>query len=96
MKQNVNNRLKIFKQGKYKYFEFQKRKFFEYLTENTATCSMACAAIGIPQKNATRYKRQLENEGKLVEVLKSVCRNTGYRAAYLTTNETLIKSLVKW
>lgn len=61
--------------------------------KNTVTCSMASDALNIPQKNLTRYKRRLQNEGKLKVCFKSICRITKHRAEYLTTNPELIKTL---
>lgn len=78
-------------QGKDSYFTAQLRRFREYLRKNTATCTMVCEAVGIPQKNATWYKRQLEDSGQLVEVYKSECEHTKRKAWYLSTNPTIIK-----
>jgi len=50
---------------------------------------MVSAATGIPQKNICRYKRDLEKAGLLFEVEKKLCRQTGFRAWYLTTNSEL-------
>lgn len=49
---------------------------------------MVAAATGVPQKCITRYKRDLEKAGKLWEVLKAVCKETGFKAYYLTTDQT--------
>lgn len=81
------------KQVKYTNSESQLRAFRNYLSENTATCSMAAKELGIPQKCLTRYKRQLEKAGNLVELFHGICKITGVRAAYLTTNHSLINSL---
>ena len=78
---------------KIEIFRFQKRQFRNFLEKNTVTCSMAAAALRIPQKNLTRYKRELQDEGLLAEVFHSHCKLTGFRAAYLTTNEKIIKTL---
>lgn len=80
--------------GKNKYFLAQLRRFREFLKENTVTCTMACETLGIPQKNATWYKRQLEDGGQLVEVYKSKCKHTNRIAAYLSTNPTIIQEVV--
>lgn len=79
--------------GKDINFQAEYRRFKEYLNENTATCTMVCEAIDIRQKNATRYKRELEDNGQLIEVFTAKCKFTGYSASYLTTNQNLIKSL---
>lgn len=82
-------------QGKDNHFQAQLRRFREFLNENTATCTMACETLGIPQKNATWYKRELEDSGQLVEVKKAPCKHTNRIAAYLSTNPTIIKNLQK-
>lgn len=76
------------------HFEAQLRRFREFLKENTVTCTMACESLGIPQKNATWYKRQLEDSGQLVEVRKAPCKKTNRIAAYLSTNPTIIKEVI--
>ncbi len=83
MKNTTNSPL--FKsQGKSNGFRSQIETIFHYLKENVATASMVEAATGIPQKNITRYKRDLEKQGRLWEVEKKLCRKTGHRAWYLT------------
>lgn len=82
-------------QGKNKYFQAQLRRFREFLKENTVTCTMACETLGIPQKNATWYKRQLEDSGQLVEVFKAKCKSTCRMASYLSTNLTIIQEVTK-
>jgi len=47
---------------------------------------MIAAATGIPQKNICRYKRDLEKAGKLWELEKKLCKQTGFRAWYLSAN----------
>ena len=69
----------------------QKRKFSAYLFRHTATCSMVSKAIEVPQKCLTRYKRELEKRGQLVELYKDNCKQTGFTAAYLTCKPELIK-----
>lgn len=64
----------------------QLQTIFEYLFENIATASMVAEATGIYQKNICRYKRDLEKVGKLWETEKSICKKTGFKAYYLTTN----------
>ena len=77
-------------QGKSTNFQAELRRFREFLKENTVTCTMACEALGIPQKNATWHKRQLEDSGQLVEVFKAPCKHTNRLAAYLSTNPTIV------
>ena len=69
-----------------KDFRTQLKTIFQYLQEHTATASMVSAVTGVPQKNITRYKRDLEKAGQLWEVEKSLCKQTGFKAFYLTTN----------
>ena len=75
------------------YFDSQKKVFKTYLSKNIATCSMVADQTGIPQKNLTRYKDQLENQGLLKVVFVARCRKTGFKAQYLTTNPDLIESM---
>ena len=80
---NFNNK----EQGKVKQIQNQKKTIFEYLKLNTATASMITEATGVPQKSICRYKRDLEKQGLLYEVVKKYCKFTGFRAWYLTTNQ---------
>ena len=76
-------------QSKGKNSYTQKKTIFEYLKKHTATASMITEATGIPQKCITRYKRDFEKVGLLYEVAKKHCKQTGFRAWYLTTNPDL-------
>ena len=67
----------------------QQRILFGYLKQYTATASMVAKATGIPQKSICRYKRYYEKLGLLYEVEKKLCKITGFRAWYLTTNPDL-------
>lgn len=69
-------------------FTSQLQTIFHYLKENIATASMVSDATGIPQKNICRYKRDLEQAGRLWEIEKKDCQLTGFKAWYLTTDET--------
>jgi len=74
-----------------KHFKIMTRQtqiqtILEYLQNTVATASMVADATGVPQKNICRYKRDLEQAGKLVEVKKGVCKLTGFRAWYITTD----------
>jgi len=80
---------KVNEQGKNKLFQTQLKTIFEYLKNNTATASMVAEATGVPQKSICRYKRDLEKQGLLFEVVKKHCKFTGFRAWYLTTNSEL-------
>ncbi|MHB1107097.1 MAG: hypothetical protein ACYCZ2_12105 [Lutibacter sp.] len=76
-------------QGKDKQFQSQKKTIFQYLKHYTATASMVTDATGVPQKSICRYKRDLEKQNLLYEVVKNHCKLTGFRAWYLTTNPDL-------
>ena len=84
--ENTNNNPLLKRQGKDTDFKNQLRTIFEYLKENIATASMVSAVTGIPQKNICRYKRDLEMAGRLWEIEKKLCKKTGFKAWYLTTN----------
>jgi hypothetical protein len=73
-------------QIKNKHFQNQKKTIFEFLKKNTATASMVSEYTGVPQKSICRYKRDLEKQGVLFEVVKKHCKLAGFRAWYLTTN----------
>lgn len=47
---------------------------------------MEAIATGMRQKNICKYKRDLEKSGQLWETEKKICKHTGFRAWYLTTN----------
>lgn len=64
----------------------QLQTIFLYLQNHIATASMISAATGIYQKNICRYKRDLEKGDQLWEIEKKLCKTTGFRAWYLTTN----------
>ena len=74
------------RQNKDKDFKSQLKTIFHYLQEHIATASMISAATGIPQKNICRYKRDLEKAGRLWKIEKKLCKKTGFKAWYLTTN----------
>ena len=71
----------------------QMQKFYTFLLNNVATCSMVCDSTGLKQKCCTRYKRELEESGYLFECYDGKCQSTGFTAAYLTTNRDLIPNL---
>lgn len=74
------------RQSKVKSDLNQLQTIFQYLFENIATASMVSNATGIYQKNICRYKRDLEKVGRLWEIEKTYCKQTGFKAWYLTTN----------
>ena len=81
----INNPLHK-RHGKDTDFKSQLKTIFHYLQNHVATTSMISFATGIPQKNICRYKRDLEKAGRLWEVEKKLCKQTGFKAWYLTTN----------
>ena len=83
--ENISNNPRK-RQGKDKGKRTQLQTILQYLNNHTATASMVSNLKGIPQKNITRYKRDLEKVGRLWEVEKRICEHTGFRAWYLTTN----------
>jgi len=64
----------------------QLQTIFHFLRNNIATASMVAAATGVPQKNICRYKRDLEKAGRLWELERKLCKKTGFKAWYLTTD----------
>ena len=64
----------------------QLQTILQYLQKHIATASMVADATGIYQKNICRYKRDLEKAGRLWEVEKTLCKKTGFKSWYLTTN----------
>ncbi|MGD9493573.1 MAG: hypothetical protein AB7V36_09500 [Bacteroidales bacterium] len=75
-------------QSKDTTFTSQLQTIFHYLCEHVATASMVSDATGVPQKNICRYKRDLEQAGRLWETEKKECQATGFKAWYLTTDES--------
>lgn len=75
------------KETKGKNFKNQLETIFHFLQKHIATASMISVKTGIPQKNICRYKRDLEKAGKLWEVKKAACYETGFKAWYLTTDK---------
>lgn len=98
MENNQLNSPKVFLhkgQGKDSDFKTQLKTIFQFLQEHTATASMVSVATGIPQKNICRFKRDLEKAGRLYEIEKKLCKQTGFKAWYLTTNPELFPSIVE-
>ena len=91
MNKKSNSRKKSFKkgQGKNTIYSTQEKTIFYYLQQHTATNTMISYATGVPQKNICRAKRNFEKEGKLQQISKRLCKITGHRAWYLTTNKNL-------
>jgi len=83
---NSHDNRPINKQCKDRQFNSQLITIFQYLQEHIATASMVSSATGVPQKCITRYKRDLEKAGQLWEIEKKLCKKTGFRAWYITTN----------
>lgn len=85
--ESTNNNNPLHKrQDKDTGFNTQLKTIFQYLQNHIATASMVSAATGIPQKNICRYKRDLEKAGRLWEIEKKLCKQTGFKAWYLTSN----------
>jgi hypothetical protein len=66
----------------------QLQTIFTYLKKHVATASMVSEATGVKQKNLCRYKRTLECANLLWEVRKAPCKQTGFKAFYLTTDKS--------
>lgn len=66
----------------------QLKTIFNYLSKRVATASMVSAETGVPQKNICRYKRDLEQAGRLVEIRKGICKVTRFKAWYITCDES--------
>ena len=56
---------------------------------------MAANALRITQKNITRYKSNLEKEGRLMVLFTAKCKITNRQADYLTTDSNIISKLKK-
>lgn len=69
--------------------EAQEKIVFDYLLLHVASASMVTDATGVPQKCITRYKRNYEKDGRLVQLKKDRCKITGRNVWYLTTNKDL-------
>lgn len=80
---------------KVNHFQTEKQILFQYLQKNIATAAMVEEATGIRICNITRHKRSFEKNGTLEKLFRSICRRTGYRAWYLTTDPLIISSLKK-
>jgi hypothetical protein len=88
MKNTITSDTSLTSHGKDKQHTNQLQTIFQYLLENIATASMIAKATGVYQKNICRYKRDLEKAGRLWEIEKKPCKETGFRAWYLTTDKS--------
>jgi hypothetical protein len=88
MRTNKSNSRMSFEKGQSKNttLQTQTKTIFNYLQKHIVTASMVSVATGITQKNICRFKRDLELSGRLCEVEKKPCKQTGFKAWYLTTN----------
>lgn len=68
------------------FFRPKEQSIFRYLQNHSSTTSMVSKASGIPQKNITCFKRDLEKHGLLYEVEKKLSELIGFKACYLATN----------
>ncbi|AOW10489.1 hypothetical protein [Flavobacterium gilvum] len=64
----------------------QKKTIFHYLKVHSVTTSMVTDATAV---SICRYKKDLVKQGLLFEVEKKICKLTGFKAWYLTTNSDL-------
>ncbi len=60
---------------------------FQYLQDHISTATMVANATGISINSITRYKRDLEKKGLLIEVERDYCQVTNNLAWYITTNK---------
>lgn len=86
---------KLKKQSEDIKFNSQKEIFCAFLSKNIATATMAANALRITQKNITRYKSNLEKEGRLMVLFTAKCKITNRQADYLTTDSNIISKLKK-
>lgn len=63
--------------------------FFQYLYENIATVSIISKVTDISEKNLCQYKRLLKKQSLLFKVYHVICKETGFRANFITTNAKL-------
>lgn len=82
----VKNKVSQTNNRKVKNHATQLKTIFLYLQNHVATASMVTEATGVPQKCICRYKRDLEKSKLLWEIKKDVCKHTGFRAWYLSTD----------
>ncbi|WP_051605438.1 hypothetical protein [Sediminibacter sp. Hel_I_10] len=68
----------------------QEKIIFSYLLDKTATNSMISVSTGIARASICKSKRKLEDQWKLFEVKKDVCKVSGHKASFLTTNPKFI------
>ena len=83
----------IVRQSKDNTHEAQEKIVFDYLLLHVASASMVTHATGVPQKCITRYKRNYEKDGRLVQIKKDRCQITGRYVWYLTTNKDLFPKI---
>lgn len=86
---NIKNNPNTFqykRHDKDKGFRSQLKTIFHYLQNHIATASMVSDGTGVPHMNICRYKRDLEGLGMLWEIEKKLCKHTGFKAWYLSTN----------
>lgn len=71
-----------------KHFRFEEKIFNSYLKNRISTCTQACEALGIKQKNATRYVDNGKKANRLWVVKIGTCPVTRYPGVqFITTNE---------
>lgn len=71
-----------------------KKRFYNYLKENTTTVSTVSKVTGIPQKYLTQCKAYFEKKNKLKVITMGRCPTTlENNVQYVSTNPGLIHSL---
>lgn len=73
----------------------QRQSILLHINDNIATNSMISEATGIPRPSICRYKKQLEEEGLLIEVERKRCKITNFPAWYLTGTKNTILNKTK-
>lgn len=77
--------------SKYRNFKAELKKVRAFLSDHNATATMTSIALDIYRPNLCRHKRTLEEQGTLIVTHKGTCKETGFKADYLTCNPELIK-----
>jgi adenine specific DNA methylase Mod len=82
-------------QGKYNYNnqDTELKQVKEYLSKNNATATMVATALNIYRPNLTRYKTMLQNDGVLVVTHRDHCKETNYKADYLSCDPKKVKGV---
>ena len=84
-KQSLN--ANYFRQAKDK--QLQNKAIILFMMLHTTSASMVTETTGVQQNSIYLYKRDLEKQGLLYEVVKNHCELTGFNTWYLSTNKEL-------